>query len=316
MENPPKKRRQNTLDSFIVKTSTSSAESESTPTVEVTLDAELSQSPQQEGPTNVKVSTSGNVDITSFQDVSPNDVCSVILQKNVLSDADKINMLDNCWKPSPTMPLDNRTYKQKSVSFQWKWLEQRKWLAYSNHPEYKGGWCIPCVLFLSDYENEKLGNFVKTPFRNYNKSKELLDGHESKEYHKRCIERACSIRAQQSNVKNRIDVQVNQQATQNVHKNLLILPHIIDAVMLCAKQQIALRGHRDDKIDFSTPATRNEGNFIAIVRTLASSNPALKDYLVSGPKNARYTSKTIQNEIINISANLIRDHFRQCLSDV
>ena len=37
----------------------------------------------------------------------------------------------------------------------------------------------------------------------------------------------------------------------NIQSNKTVLPLIVDAVMLCAKQQIALRGHRDYNIDFA-----------------------------------------------------------------
>jgi hypothetical protein len=84
-------------------------------------------------------------------------------------------------------------------------------------------------------------------------------------------------------------------------------------VLLCAKQQIAFRGHSDDEIQFAEQPTHNEGNFVAIVRLLAENNPVLKDHLISGPQNARYTSKTVQNEIIGIIAEMIRDYFRECL---
>ena len=50
--------------------------------------------------------------------------------------------------------------------------------------------------------------------------------------------------------------------------------------------------------------TANEGNFVAIVRLLAKNNAILKDHLVSGPKNVRYTSKTIQNEIMEVAVTV------------
>ncbi|MCX8506546.1 MAG: DUF4371 domain-containing protein, partial [Alphaproteobacteria bacterium] len=56
-------------------------------------------------------------------------------------------------------------------------------------------------------------------------------------------------------------------------------------------------------IDFSHPAMRNEGNFIAILQLLAKQNPILHDYLTSGAKNAKFTSKTIQNKIFKIAAS-------------
>ena len=179
--------------------------------------------------------------------------------------------------------------------------------------------CVECqsftlwrmVLFLITNEKDAaLGAFVKSVFKNYSKSKEKLDSHESADYHKRAEERALHAKTQLQNIPNRIDVQLNKVKNQNNESNEAILPHIVDAARLCAVQQIPFRGHRDDKIQFTQESTDNEGN---IIRLLAKSNPGLKDHLEHSPQNARYTSKTIQNEVIAVMANLIRDYFCQCL---
>lgn len=159
-----------------------------------------------------------------------------------------------------------------------------------------------------------MGAFVKSPFKKYKNSKEKLDKHELTEYHKKVQERGLCIRSQLENLFNRIDVQLHDVAKKNKETNQAILPHIVDMVRLCTTQQIPLRDHRDHKIQFAEAPTCNEGNFIAIVRLLAKSNPDLKKHLELGPQNARYTSKTIQNEIIGVMANLIRDNFRECLA--
>lgn len=80
------------------------------------------------------------------------------------------------------------------------------------------------------------------------------------------------------------------------------------------RQKLALQGHKQDKVDFSSPPTSNEGNFIAMVRLIAKVDHDFERHLVSGPKNAKYVSKTVQNEIICIAANQIRDFFKKCLS--
>ena len=90
------------------------------------------------------------------------------------------------------------------------------------------------------------------------------------------------------------------------------MPYIVDIVLLCTKQHIALRGHRDDQVQFAEPPTLNEGNFIAILRLLAEGNTVLKEHLISGPQNARYTIKTVQNEVIGVIADTIREYFRKC----
>ena len=101
--------------------------------------------------------------------------------------------------------------------------------------------------------------------------------------------------------------------SRNFKFNSQVLPSLVEAVLLCAKQRIALQAHQQDKINFTGPATRNEGNVIAIVRLLAKHNATLNEHLISGPKNAKYTSKTTQNEILEIAANQIRDFYRNCL---
>ena len=78
-------------------------------------------------------------------------------------------------------------------------------------------------------------------------------------------------------------------------------------------QQIPFRGHGDDKIQFTKEPTDNKGNFIAIIRLLVKSNPCLNYHLGYGQQNARFARKTIQNEVIAVTATLTRDHFGQCL---
>ena len=39
----------------------------------------------------------------------------------------------------------------------------------------------------------------------------------------------------------------------------------------------------------------------------------LHEHLTSGPKNAKYTSKTIQNEILEIAADQVREFYCSCL---
>ena len=59
----------------------------------------------------------------------------------------------------------------------------------------------------------------------------------------------------------------------------------------------------------------NEGNFIVLLRRLAKNIPALREHLTSGPRNGRYISKTVQNELIEIAANQIREFYRECLKN-
>ena len=74
----------------------------------------------------------------------------------------------------------------------------------------------------------------------------------------------------------------------------MYIESLLKVVILCGKQGLALRGHRDDRIDWKTEASFNEGN---LVRFRA---PILAKHIAESPKNARYTSKGIQNELIDV----------------
>ena len=66
--------------------------------------------------------------------------------------------------------------------------------------------------------------------------------------------------------------------TKNVRFNSEVLPSIIEGVILCARQIIALQAHQQNKIDFALPAMRYEGFFIAILRLLSKNKPVLHEH--------------------------------------
>lgn len=88
--------------------------------------------------------------------VAPYDVRRITQKSVKLSDAEKIQFLDDCWQPAASSAFDTQWLKaRKEITF------QTRWLAHSAHNELKGGWCVSCLLFLTDGEKEALGVFVK-----------------------------------------------------------------------------------------------------------------------------------------------------------
>ena len=73
----------------------------------------------------------------------------------------------------------------------------------------------------------------------------------------------------------------------------------------------ALSGHRDDKINWdgadSEDKYSNEGNFIELVRFHAETDPILHNHLSSAPRNATYTLKMIQNELVSVVGKSIQN---------
>ena len=58
-------------------------------------------------------------------------------------------------------------------------------------------------------------------------------------------------------------------------KNFSIVKSIVKAIIFCGKQNVPLRGHRDD----STSTTVNKGNFLALLHLMAETDTVLKDHL-------------------------------------
>ena len=78
---------------------------------------------------------------------------------------------------------------------------------------------------------------------------------------------------------------------------------------LCGKQGIFLRGHRDDS---TASQSINHGNFLELLRFRSDGGDLrLTEHLTKCRRNATYTSKTIQNELIAI----LGDHVRTSILD-
>ena len=80
--------------------------------------------------------------------------------------------------------------------------------------------------------------------------------------------------------------------------NEKVIESLFKVAILCGKQGLAMRGHRDDRIQWEDEDRgSNEGNFVQLVCFRAETDTDLADHLTKGP---RYTSKTIQNELVRV----------------
>lgn len=85
-----------------------------------------------------------------------------------------------------------------------------------------------------------------------------------------------------------------------------MIESLFKVAILCGKQGLAMRGHRDDRVQWEDEGEgSNEGNFIQLVRFRAETDDVLAAHLSKAPQNARYTSKTIQNELLQVAGDKI-----------
>ena len=93
----------------------------------------------------------------------------------------------------------------------------------------------------------------------------------------------------------------DKEKEKRIEENRQILKAIARAVLYCARQCIALRGHREKLIQ-----SENPGNFLALLKVLSESNPVLEAHLKTGGR-VTYLSPQSQNEMIEV----IGKHFIQ-----
>ncbi|XP_057290258.1 52 kDa repressor of the inhibitor of the protein kinase-like [Hydractinia symbiolongicarpus] len=110
-----------------------------------------------------------------------------------------------------------------------------------------------------------------------------------------------------------IDVLIDNQRKTVVLENRKKLIPITDAIILCGRQGIALRGHRDDAKYHPAPGeylVGRTGNFVELLKVRVLGGDAdLKEHLSKCPKNATYISKTTQNDLINCCGEVITNKF-------
>ena len=88
-----------------------------------------------------------------------------------------------------------------------------------------------------------------------------------------------------------IDHRLDSARTQLIEGNKHHIKTLAELFRLCAKQDLALRGHRESNV------SQNRGNFLEILSIIANYDAVIKQKLQDGSKNAVYTSPEIQNKM-------------------
>ncbi|XP_052771149.1 zinc finger MYM-type protein 1-like [Mya arenaria] len=93
-----------------------------------------------------------------------------------------------------------------------------------------------------------------------------------------------------------INKKLSDSARTKVENNRLVLHRTIEIIVPRAKQNIPLRGH-----------TEETSNFYAILSAFAQNDELLSEHIASAQYNAKFTSPDIQNELIDICAEQVKE---------
>ena len=178
-----------------------------------------------------------------------------LYQRNSLDENSKLQILQKHWKPGKSHVFPVRGSRKFNI----KWLDRWSWLSYSK--EVDGAFCVPCVLFghQCGHNGSKLTKLYKEPLTNWQSAVTRFEEHDKKSnFHKESMAKAIHFKSIMTRKTQGIDKQYNKIINERIQNNRKILNSIVETVVLCGRQNLALRGHRDDSKYFDNP---NCGNF-------------------------------------------------------
>ena len=96
---------------------------------------------------------------------------------------------------------------------------------------------------------------------------------------------------------------------ENIRKARKAITPIVDTLKLCGHQNIPLRGHKystKNHPEVGKSGLTNSGDFVELLMyRVRGGDKTLENHLQNAPRNAKYTSPDIQNELIECCRDLI-----------
>ena len=213
---------------------------------------------------------------------------------------------------NPVQPINQKypvTYfGNKPRSFSSSWFTNNSWLEYSVAKD--AIFCYACRLFSKGQKRQE-ELFVTVGYKDWKhamgKSGKIMK-HSTSMKHKHAMLSWNDFKANQQSSTS-IASTLNNARQQLIHHNRQYIHTIIELLLFCAFQEIAIRGHRENF------TSKNKGNFLQLLDLVANHDPVIKEKLSNGPKNAIYTSHSIQDELLQIIAKNGRVTICQKLRD-
>ncbi|CAG9797665.1 unnamed protein product [Chironomus riparius] len=218
-----------------------------------------------------------------------------------MTDEEKIAALNCLDQPEASYDYPTTFMNERNRKFQPKWFQTFPWIYYSKCSD--SVFCKFCFF----YGNGNGSKFVLNGFRNWRKSIENFETHQSAGFH---IKAATIIATRNSILDGKfkpINEVIDKELDVQKQNNQQLLQPIIEAIIVCGRQNLSLRGKHDSGPLFSTDDNVNDGNLRSLLRWRAQSDSKFMELVKNAPKNATYLSPTIQNEVISIIERIIID---------
>lgn len=208
----------------------------------------------------------------------------------------------------PFQPKDIKFEVNKNRSFLIAWYDLYPWLEYS--PTNQAAYCYSCRAFPSLTNKACRGKhtepaFVNVGFKNWPKAIRSFNKHQSSISHKESTVKIAGLKS--TAIVGDVTVQVNKQYSIEVENNRLYFNCLLDSLLYCCRQGIAVRGHREDDNSL------NKGNFLELLELRAKDNTIIQQYFIEKEKSFRYVNPSYLNMFIEYMG---KDVLQSIISDI
>ena len=193
---------------------------------------------------------------------------------------------------------------KRSRCFQANWYTSYSWLEYSQIAN--AAFCFACRHFSVRGKTAEAA-YTVSGFKNWKKAntKDGFQQHDHSDYHKLAMATWSEYKLMKASGQGTVLQMQSAAYAKQIQDNRHYMKTVAEVLLLTASQNISQLGHHED--EDTAAGEENTGNFLAILQLIAKHDAVVAERIAEGPKNAKYTSKDIQNEVIGIMADLVRD---------
>ena len=195
-------------------------------------------------------------------------------------------------------------FSKTSRCFNPAWYKNYDWLEYSI--ERDACFCYPCHLFGSQgsmFSSRPEPVLTTVRFRSW---KHVTVKTGALHVHSNCYSHKQAVVAWEQYKTNAkcgtlLPDQMGSTREAAISKNRHYVKSVAEILLLCSRQEIALRGHRE------SIESQNRGNFLELLTLVAKHDPVVQERISQGPRNATYTSPGIQNDMLRTMVGMVQD---------
>jgi hypothetical protein len=192
-------------------------------------------------------------------------------------------------------------FYKRNRSFQQAWYSSRNWLEYSVSRDRC--YCYPCRIFTRT-EKLKDRTFTVCGFGQWKTATEKNRGfhqHASCQTHLSAVAKWCE---RESRITNETGIDTMLCAKQ-INDNQYYILSVFDVVQFLVMNEMPFRGDRETEAERVNPSDSfSSGKFLNLFAYTIKKDEKLRAIIPTLPENAKYTSPEIQNEVIEMMAEM------------